>query len=59
MVDKYYAIVSYFPFFDMHLNIMTKIHSLLLKEKLSKIHIEKEKFYTFDLKKNMGELEKN
>ena len=56
MVEKYYAIVSYYPIIDVHLNILSKIHSILMKDKLRRILVEKEKFYSFDMRRNMLEL---
>jgi hypothetical protein len=35
------------------------MHSIHMKEKLNKILIEKEKFYTFDLRQNISFYEKN
>lgn len=39
MVEKYYAIVSYYPIVDVHLNILGKMHAALMKDKLRKILI--------------------
>lgn len=36
-MDKFYSIVTYYPIIDIHINILHKIHTILMKEKLQKI----------------------
>jgi hypothetical protein len=59
IVEKYYAIVSHYPIIDVHLNVICKLHSLLMKDKLKRLLVDKEKFYAFDIRRNMLELEKH
>jgi hypothetical protein len=59
MVEKFMILVTYYPFFDIHLNILSKIHGLIMKEKLKRILIDKEKFFKFDITRNVMDLDRN
>ena len=56
MVNKVYAILTYIPFFNIHLSLLSKIHNALQP---GWYNLQKEEILARNLQRNLTEVQQN